>query len=255
MCFESVKMKKIDGIEYHDINEIAEIFHDGMSIDEIRRYFEFNIIKGKKIDNEWYSDEKGIKNFIDYLREERAFTIGPLDIEISKVTMEGRILDIGGGGEGVIGQLKGKQVVSIDYSKDELEEAPESGGLKIVMDANDLKFLDDTFDTVTAFYSIMYIPLKNHKKVLQEIYRVLKPRGEFLLWDLTIPEKTIKEKNIILVILKVKLKDKVVETGYGVKWDKMQDANYFINLGKVVGFEVLEQQVERNIFYLRFTKK
>ena len=248
-------MKKINDIEYHDIKEIAEIFHNRINQDEIRNYFESGKIKGKKIDNDWYSDEIGIKSFIEILKEERAFTIGPLEIDLSNIRMEGRILDIGGGGEGVIGQFKGKQVVSIDYSKSELEEAPDNEALKIIMDANDLKFLDDTFDTITAFYSVMYIPINDHKRVLQEIYRVLKPGGDFLLWDLTIPERSIEEKDIILVILNVKFKDKILDTGYGVKWDKIQDANHFIDLGKVVGFEVLEQQEEKNIFYIKFRKR
>jgi hypothetical protein len=45
----------------------------------------------------------------------------------------GYILDIGGGGEGVIGQLKGERVVAIDKQKRELEEAA-PGALKIVID-------------------------------------------------------------------------------------------------------------------------
>jgi len=45
-------------------------------------------------------------------------------------------LDIGGGGEGVIGQMKGKQVIAIDPNRRELEEAAD-GPLKIVMDARE----------------------------------------------------------------------------------------------------------------------
>jgi hypothetical protein len=65
----------------------------------------------------------------------------------------GFILDIGGGGEGVIGQLKGKDVVAIDFKEEELLEAAD-GPLKIIMDAKDLKFLDESFPTVTAFFCI-----------------------------------------------------------------------------------------------------
>ena len=96
--------------------------------------------------------------------------------------------------------------------------------------------------------------LKDKKKIMEEGKRVLKPGGDFLLWDLTIPERSIEEKDIILVILNVKFKDKILDTGYGVKWDKIQDANHFMDLGKVVGFEVLEQQEEKNIFYIKFRK-
>ena len=48
--------------------------------------------------------------------------------------LSGRILDIGGGGEGVIGRVYGPQVTAIDVSVEELAEAPE-GFEKLVMDA------------------------------------------------------------------------------------------------------------------------
>ena len=84
-----------------------------------------------------------------------------LFLEKQEVTVEnfdalGHILDIGGGVEGIIGVLKGSQVVAIDPSSRELKEAA-PGPLKIVMDARELKFLDDTFNTATAFYTLMYI--------------------------------------------------------------------------------------------------
>ena len=40
--------------------------------------------------------------------------------------LQGKILDIGGGGEGIIGRLYGPQVIAIDYRQDELDEAPAS---------------------------------------------------------------------------------------------------------------------------------
>src|SRR5512137_2386057 len=86
---------------------------------------------------------------------------------------EGLILDIGGGGEGVIGQLKGKQVIAIDLMKRELESAPPGPLLKIVMDARDLNFLDGTFPTATVFFTFMYIAPADHEKVFREIHRVL----------------------------------------------------------------------------------
>ena len=43
-------------------------------------------------------------------------------IELSSIETDGLILDIGGGGEGVIGKLNGKQVVAIDTSERELLE-------------------------------------------------------------------------------------------------------------------------------------
>ena len=39
-------------------------------------------------------------------------------------TLTGRILDIGGGGECVMGRLYGARVTAIDHSREELDEAP-----------------------------------------------------------------------------------------------------------------------------------
>ena len=45
-------------------------------------------------------------------------------INMSDVELSGRILDIGGGGEGIIGLLKGERVVAIDRREAELKGAP-----------------------------------------------------------------------------------------------------------------------------------
>ncbi|MFX1390469.1 MAG: class I SAM-dependent methyltransferase [Promethearchaeota archaeon] len=183
------------------------------------------------------------------------FTIGPLRIDLSDIRLEGRILDIGGGGEGIIGQYKGDSVITIDKNKRELEEAPSIGDLKIIMDANDLKFLNNSFETVTAFFSLMYIPIKEHKQIFQEIYRVLKKDGEFVLWEVNIPERKESDKKKFLIFLKVKINDRLIETGYGTKWNKVQDLRYFSNLGKSIGFKIVDSKEDNNIFYLRFKKQ
>jgi SAM-dependent methyltransferase len=118
-------------------------------------------------------------------------------VTVEDFSAEGLILDIGGGGEG-------------------LEEAP-SGPLKIVMDARDLKFLDDTFNTATVFFTFMYIDSNDHQKVFEELQRVLKPGGRLLIWDVTFPELTDKKKNMALFPFKFNLPDKQIRTGYGVR--------------------------------------
>ena len=90
------------------------------------------------------------------ISENRLFFFDREEVVVDDFDAAGFVLDIGGGGEGVIGRLKGKQVVAIDRSKRELKEAA-AGPLKIVMDATDLQFLDQSFGTATAFYTLMYI--------------------------------------------------------------------------------------------------
>ncbi|MFW9895407.1 MAG: class I SAM-dependent methyltransferase [Candidatus Thorarchaeota archaeon] len=184
--------------------------------------------------------------------DEKAHMVGPYTIDISEINMEGRILDIGGGGEGIIGQVKKEEVIAIDKKKSELEEAKDTGYLKIIMDAKDLKFLDDTFDTVTAFFSLMYVPVKDHKKIFQEIKRVLKNGGEFLLWDVNMPEKSSQSKNLFGIYLTVQIPDKLIETGYVVRWIRRKDANHYKEIAQSIGFETIEQKIEKDIFFIRF---
>jgi ubiquinone/menaquinone biosynthesis C-methylase UbiE len=183
------------------------------------------------------------------------YIIGPIRIDISEIKLEGRILDIGGGGEGIIGQFKGEKVVAIDKNKRELEEAPSTEDLKIVMDVSDLKFLDNSFDTVTSFFTLMYIPKKDHKQIFQEIHRVLKKEGEFALWELKLPKRKKDDKEKFVIFLEVKIPDKIIETGYGNRWNKELDIEYFSDLAKSTGFRIIEKKEEDKTFYLRFSKK
>lgn len=73
----------------------------------------------------------------------------------------GYILDLGGGCRGTIGRVKAAQVVAIDISMRELNEAP-SGFLKILMDASDLKFPNNSFRMVTAFFALMFMKPEIH---------------------------------------------------------------------------------------------
>lgn len=83
-------------------------------------------------------------------QDERMYIVENQRVTVEREINGDRILDIGGGGEGVIGLCYGEKVVAIDLRKDELEQAPD-GPLKIVMDARELSFLEDSFDAVASF--------------------------------------------------------------------------------------------------------
>lgn len=172
-------------------------------------------------------------------------------IKINPIKTDGLILDIGGGGEGVIGKLNGRQVVAIDINKEELKEA-QNEALKITMDATDLKFLSQSFDICTSFFSLMYIPNDKHPKVFKEVYRILKSHGKFLIWDITIPER--QNKDIFVVHLKIRLPNEEIDTGYGVKWNKVQNIEYYKELARKTKFKIKNEWSEGDIFYLELSK-
>jgi len=175
-----------------------------------------------------------VQTSADALFGKFGYEIGMQPIELDPIETDELILDIGGGGEGVIGKLNGKKVVAIDPVKKELEET-QNDALKIVMDATDLKFLSKTFTVSTAFFSFMYIPGDRHLKAFREVYRVLKSGGRFLLWDVRIPER-VGGYRAFVVHLRIRLLDGEVKTGYGTSWDKVQNITYFKELARKTGF-------------------
>jgi ubiquinone/menaquinone biosynthesis C-methylase UbiE len=186
--------------------------------------------------------------------QEQMFMIDIQEIEFKDFPAQGWILDIGGGGEGVIGRLKGEMVIAIDNRKQELEEAPD-GPLKIVMDATKLQFLDESFNTITAFFSMMYMNAETRAKVFQEAYRVLKPGGVFHLWDVIIPPQSDPEKFLFVVPLKITLPDGVIQTGYGVPWkERTQTVDTYTTLAQQTGFKSKVGPSQGQIFQLELTK-
>jgi ubiquinone/menaquinone biosynthesis C-methylase UbiE len=251
-------MREKDNIIYYDIFEIVKMFTSRETEESIRNHLESGKLKGKKIEEEWYATKEAIEDFVSEKDGLGIFFTHPIKINLGNINLNGRILDIGGGGEGVIGQLKGESVVSIDLRESELKEALEAGdtkSLKIVMDAKDLKFLDDSFDTITAFFSIMYMPKRDHSKIFEEIHRVLREEGEFIIWDPIIPKRKDKEKKLYAVLITIQINNKEIITGYGTRWmAKQQDLNYFIDLGKNIGFKIIDQKVEDEYFFLKMQK-
>ena len=98
---------------------------------------------------------------------------------------QGNVIDIGGGGEGVIAQIGGAGVVAIDKYISEIHEAREKAldAPWMVADATELPCQSSCFDNATAFFSCMYMPDDAKENVFRETRRVLKNGGEFWIWD------------------------------------------------------------------------
>ncbi len=178
-------------------------------------------------------------------------------LEVKDFETDGLVLDIGGGGEGVIGRLKGKQVVAIDIRKDELEEMKLDAPLKIVMDAREMTFLDGSFTAATAFFSLMYMKTReDHQKVMREAWRVLEPGGRLRLWEVDLPERSEAGKDFYLVRLRYRVVGFEKGTAYGRPWPKgARGEAYYLQLAGEAGFHHLTTERLKHVLYFEFIKK
>ena len=169
---------------------------------------------------------------------------------VLKKELEGAILDVGGGGEGVIGRIYGPRVVAIDNRQEELDEAP-GGFEKRLMDARTMAFPPERFDHVTFFYSAMFMSLATLRAAVEESARVLRPGGDLHIWDADIgsgwPEP-------FTVTLDIDAAGQAVRTTYGVGREEPQSADAVRDICLRAGLKPRELRQAEGQFYLRFEK-
>ncbi|MCJ7485615.1 MAG: class I SAM-dependent methyltransferase [Candidatus Aminicenantes bacterium] len=176
-------------------------------------------------------------------------------VPVADFPAKGLILDIGGGGWGVIGQLKGQQVITIDIDPRELLEAPPGPLLKIVMDARQLQFLDNTFPTATVFFTFMFLAPADHEQVFRELHRVLAPGGRLLIWDAIFPNLEDKIKKFASIPITFKLPGRDIDAGYGTYLvPGGQGLAHFEGLAHKTGFAVVSKTSAQEWFFLELSK-
>ncbi len=164
----------------------------------------------------------------------------------------GSVIDIGGGGEGIIGQIGKERVTAIDKFQREIDEAKHKApeATWVLADARKLEYSDEHFDNATAFFSIMYMSNEDKKKVFKEVYRIISKEGEFWIWDTPIT----KDEGVFLIKMKVIFPNRTtVRTGYGVS-SKIQNVDVTRELLEDVGFRV-EIVDSKNKWYFIKAKK
>lgn len=164
--------------------------------------------------------------------------------------LSGKILDIGGGGEGIIGRLYGASVTAIDNCPEELDEAPQ-GFNKILMDATDMTFPDSSFDNATFFFALMYMSSDEQKQSISEAARVLKSGGEIHIWDVDIVSAYPEP---FLVSVKVALPEETILTTYGIKKIDVQSEDSIIRMCKDARLTLEKKENTSEGFYLIFKK-
>ena len=149
---------------------------------------------------------------------------------------EGRILDIGGGGEGIIAQAGGANVIAVDKLISEIIEAKDKAPCAnwMVADGTSLPFATGCLGNATAFFSCMYMPEEVKQSVFQETRRVLKESGELWVWDVNMASK----EKVFAIRLQAELPDnQSIKTTYGVK-AKNQSVDTICSQLQEAGFEI-----------------
>lgn len=164
--------------------------------------------------------------------------------------LSGKILDIGGGGEGIIGRLYREQVTAIDNRQEELDEAPE-GYEKVLMDATALQYPDSSFDQVTSFFTLMFMTAEEQKRTIMEAARVLKSGGGIHIWDCSIASAYPEPFCVDVEIL---LPTEHIFTTYGVGKSDSQDQNSIKQICLDAGLLLVAESIWDDCFYLRFIK-
>ena len=165
--------------------------------------------------------------------------------------LKGSILDIGGGGEAVIGQMCGNRVTAIDNCQEEIDEAPDCC-TKLLMDAGELSFSEGSFDNVTFFYTLMYMTKETQRKAIREAARVLKEGGRMCIWDCTILSAY---PDPFVVDLDIQIANKKIHTSYGIVKQDKQSSVSISQLLKDAGLYIISLKAEGGQFSIQCIKE
>lgn len=93
------------------------------------------------------------------------------------------VLDVGSGPgrDGLLLQRAGKLVTCLDASEAMVRICSERGLTSVLADFNAIPFENGSFDAVWSYTALLHVPKSSVDLPLQEIARVLKPKGVFAL--------------------------------------------------------------------------
>lgn len=108
----------------------------------------------------------------------------PLERFDEELGSEADLLDAGCGGGDPVLAAAGENGVGLDFSREQLVRARANVPSELVQgDMTALPFADDAFDAVAALYSLIHVPLDDHRTVLAEFARVLRSGGTLLVTE------------------------------------------------------------------------
>lgn len=119
------------------------------------------------------------------LTEERPEVQRDLQKFISLLPKKANVLDLGcgSGRDSRFLAKNGLRVIGVDFSEKMIEQAKylDRQINYLVLDFESMRFQDGQFDGIWANASLHHIPYARLRRLLKDIYRILKPRGIFFV--------------------------------------------------------------------------
>lgn len=149
----------------------------------------------------------------------------------------GKLLDLGcgSGDHAFFFKEQGLDVTCVDLSEKMIELCRKKGLNAKVMDIEDLKFEDNSFDVVWSVTSLLHIKKENLSKVIEKVHKILKDKGIFYV--------CVKEGD----------GEETVDDGrFFVYWQKDDLLKYFEELFEMIEYNLIIHHERRFIeFFFR----
>jgi ubiquinone/menaquinone biosynthesis C-methylase UbiE len=104
---------------------------------------------------------------------------------IQRLARGAHVLDAGCGAGVPVTRILSRffRVTGVDFSEAQIELARQlvPDAQFVCQDMTELTFPDNSFDAVVSYYAIIHIPREEHRQLLANFYRMLKPEGLVLL--------------------------------------------------------------------------
>jgi SAM-dependent methyltransferase len=187
--------------------------------------------------------------------EHSSFETPLQEITFKSLAGTGLILDIGGGGEGIVSRIEGSRVCAIDINMNEIKEAQIYGSSPqwLACSGEALPFRTAVFETTTIWFSLDYVANWEMKRaVMQEAFRVLRKKGALSILSSRI---VCREARFVLKMRYTLPDGSVYQTGYGVKGNQGQTMDKIGDIVEESGFQITKRDDNGHWFRVEGIRK
>lgn len=220
-------------------NDLLEMDIDEMINKSLAVLDEINIDEQVKLSEEIGETDKSVTSEI---------TLEKAEIDLRNIEISSPHLDIGGSGEKIIYRaVCPKKLTIIDVDFDDIINNSRAECYK--MDASNMEFDDNTFQTITSFYTFLYMNEDKIRESIKECFRVLRAGGLLYIWDVCL--SSVKQNNIVFAPLRIQYKNKVKEVTYGSSEVTLtRNQKFYLDILHNSGFSIRSVNINDNSILL-----